>query len=154
MTFLNTINTPRDHPEHTAWQVAIRKVDVMLPGKGNSNSHGAGPVHLIITMVKWIRTRRLSIKNSLSLPSGVFWTVTRCIYRVQEGHGVYISQPKGHGVCSGRSRGVCITRAVWQRGPPNRRRKTRLESFYHLFHYQTVDFDPFIKSQLASSNQL
>jgi len=40
-----------------------RKVDVRLPGKGNSNSHGARPVHLIITMIKWIRTSRLSIKN-------------------------------------------------------------------------------------------
>ena len=44
-----------------------RKVDVTLPGKGNSNSHGARPVHLIITMIKWIRTSRLSIKNSLAL---------------------------------------------------------------------------------------
>ena len=44
-----------------------RKVDVRLPRKGNSNSHGARPVHLIITMLKWIRTSRLSIKNSLSL---------------------------------------------------------------------------------------
>ena len=44
------------------------KVDVRLPGKGNSNSHGARPVHLIITMIKWIRTSRLSIKTlSLSL---------------------------------------------------------------------------------------
>jgi len=34
------------------------KVDVRLPGKGNSNSHGARPVHLIITMSKWIRTSR------------------------------------------------------------------------------------------------
>jgi len=32
-----------------------RKVDVRLPGKGNSNSHGARPVHLIITMIKWVR---------------------------------------------------------------------------------------------------
>ena len=46
----------------------LRKVDVRLPGKGNSNPHGARPVHLIITMIKWIRTSRLSIKNSLSLP--------------------------------------------------------------------------------------
>ena len=38
-----------------------------LPGKGNSNSHGARPVHLIISMIKWVRTRRLSIKNSFSL---------------------------------------------------------------------------------------
>ena len=42
------------------------KVDVRLPGKENSNSHGARPVHLIITMIKWIRTSRLSIKNYLS----------------------------------------------------------------------------------------
>ena len=46
---------------------AANKVDVRLPGKGDSNSHGARPVHLIITMMKWIRTSRLSIKNSLSL---------------------------------------------------------------------------------------
>ena len=30
------------------------KVDVRLPGKGNSNSHGARPVHPTITMIKWI----------------------------------------------------------------------------------------------------
>jgi len=47
-------------------QNLLRKVDVRLPGKGDSNSHGARPVHLIITMTKWIRTSRLSIKNSLS----------------------------------------------------------------------------------------
>ena len=34
-------------------------------------SHGARPVHLIITMIKWIRTSRLSIKNSLYLGDGV-----------------------------------------------------------------------------------
>jgi len=44
-----------------------RKVDIRLPGTGNSNSHGARPVHQIIAMIKWIRTSRLSIKNSLSL---------------------------------------------------------------------------------------
>ena len=43
-----------------------RKVDVRLPGKGNSNPHGARPVHRIITMIKWIRTSRFSIHNSLS----------------------------------------------------------------------------------------
>ena len=41
-----------------------RKVDA--PGKGNSNSHGARPVYLIITMINRIRTSRLPIKNSLS----------------------------------------------------------------------------------------
>ena len=44
-----------------------RKVDVRLPGKGNSNFHGARPVHLIITMIKLVRTSRLSITNSLYL---------------------------------------------------------------------------------------
>jgi len=48
-----------------------RKVDVRLPGKENSNSHGAGPVHLVITMIKWIRNSRLSRKNSLSLGAAI-----------------------------------------------------------------------------------
>jgi len=34
--------------------------------KGIQNSHGARPVHQIISMIKWIRTSRLSIKNSPS----------------------------------------------------------------------------------------
>ena len=34
--------------------------------KKKSNSHGARPVHLIITVIVWIRTSRLSMKNSLS----------------------------------------------------------------------------------------
>ena len=45
-----------------------RKVDVRLPGKGNSNSRGARPVHRIIPMIKWIQTSRLSIQNFLSVP--------------------------------------------------------------------------------------
>ena len=40
-----------------------RKVDVRLPGTGNSNFHGARPVHLVITTIKWFRTCRLSIKT-------------------------------------------------------------------------------------------
>jgi len=40
----------------------VRKVDVR---KGNKKT-----VHLIITMIKWIRTSRLSIKNSLFKVSG------------------------------------------------------------------------------------
>ena len=48
------------------WGLGFEKVDVRLPGKGNSNSRGARPVHLIISMIKWIRTSRLSIKKSLS----------------------------------------------------------------------------------------
>ena len=33
-----------------------RKVDTRLPGKGNSNSYGARPVHQIISMIEWTRT--------------------------------------------------------------------------------------------------
>ena len=40
------------------------KVDIRLPGKGNSNSHGARGVHLIITMIKWIRTSRLCMRRT------------------------------------------------------------------------------------------
>jgi len=49
--------------EHIIAQVRTppRKVDVRLPEKGNSNSHGARPVHLIITMIKWTRTSRLAM---------------------------------------------------------------------------------------------
>ena len=35
---------------------AVRKKDVRLPVKGNSNSHGARPVHLITMMIELIRT--------------------------------------------------------------------------------------------------
>ena len=41
-----------------------RKVDLRLPGKGISNSHGARPVHLIISMITSIRTSSLSVKPS------------------------------------------------------------------------------------------
>jgi len=55
------------NPKPGRWSL-LRKVDVRLPGEENSNSHGARPVHLIITMLEWIRTRRLSLKNSLPGP--------------------------------------------------------------------------------------
>ena len=51
--------------------VCGRRVDVILPRKGNSDSNSARPVHLIITMIKRIRTRRLSIKKSLYAGAGV-----------------------------------------------------------------------------------
>ena len=41
------------------------RVVVRLPGKGDTDSHGARPVHQIMVIIKWIRTSRLSIKNSL-----------------------------------------------------------------------------------------
>ena len=35
-----------------------------LPGKGNLlKTRGARPVHQIVSTIKWIRTRKLSIKN-------------------------------------------------------------------------------------------
>ena len=59
----------------SAWYM---KVDVRLPGKGNSNSHGARPVHLIITMIKWFGTSRLSIKNpEAGARTGTGWTGPR-----------------------------------------------------------------------------
>ena len=45
-----------------------RMADLRLPEKENSDSHGARPVHLIISMVQWIRTIRLQIHK---FPSGV-----------------------------------------------------------------------------------
>ena len=52
-----------------------RKVDIRLPGKGDSNSHGARPVH---QKHRWTRTSRLSIKNSLSLLALGVPTRARC----------------------------------------------------------------------------
>ena len=50
----------------TFWVAGFpRKVDVRLPGKENSNSHGARPVYVIITILKCFRNRRLSLNNSL-----------------------------------------------------------------------------------------
>ena len=53
------------------WErVPVCKVDVRLPGKVDSNSHEAKPVRLIISMIEWIRTIRLSMKTSLCLHLG------------------------------------------------------------------------------------
>ena len=62
---------PRGEHAHHCHNANVRQphlvqADVRLPGKGNSNSHGTRPVHLIIKMIQWIRTSRLSIKNSVS----------------------------------------------------------------------------------------
>ena len=45
----------------------VRKVDIRLPGKGNSNAPSARSVHQIIRLIKWIRTSRLAIKISPSM---------------------------------------------------------------------------------------
>jgi len=60
-------------PSRCQRRFCFGKVDIRLPGKGNSNSYGARPVHLIIAMLKWIRTNRLPIKNSLSLAQPLGW---------------------------------------------------------------------------------
>ena len=44
-------------------RASSRKVDVRLPGKWDSNAHGARPVHLVIAMTEWTRTGRLSTKT-------------------------------------------------------------------------------------------
>ena len=71
--------------KHIMCRRNLGKRDVRLPGKGNSKSHGARPVHLIITKMKWIRTSRLSIKSSLyvfcqSRPLYIF-LVNNSLYR-------------------------------------------------------------------------
>jgi hypothetical protein len=65
-------------PVRKTCRPSFRKVDVRLPEKENSNSHGARPIHLIITMIQWIRTSRLSMKDSHSaaLPPDVGSKVT------------------------------------------------------------------------------
>ena len=60
------VHPARSQDRALSQSIWARKVDIRLPGKGNSHSRGARPVHLIISIVKWIRTSRLSIKNSLS----------------------------------------------------------------------------------------
>jgi len=54
---------------------------------GVADSHGVRPVHLIIKMIKWIRTSKLSIKNSLSAGVGDLFAT---------GHGEYGKLGQGH----------------------------------------------------------
>ena len=46
-----------------------RGVDIRLPRKGDSNSHGVRPVYLIILMMKWIRTSWLSTRFEFERPT-------------------------------------------------------------------------------------
>jgi len=71
------------------FSVRAGKVDVRLPRKENSNSHGARPVHLIITIIKWTRTSRLSINNSLSLWGGAHVSDVWCL----QGYLAHKKQP-------------------------------------------------------------
>ena len=70
-----------------------RKVDTRPHGKANSISHGARPVHQINSMIKWIRTSRLSMKNSMSS------TRNRCEHAskaAQSYEEILRSQTSGH----------------------------------------------------------
>ena len=58
------INTYQWTPSHQP-----RKVDIRLPGKENSSSHGARPAHQTISMIKWVRTSMLSFPLP-ALPTG------------------------------------------------------------------------------------
>ena len=69
-----------------------RKVDTRLPGKGNSNSHGAKLVHHIISMIKWIWTSRLSIKKSFR-DSG-FGVLGVGLGEVTEAHLPAVGEPR------------------------------------------------------------
>ena len=71
-----------------------RKVNRRLHGKANANSHGARPVRQIVSMMKWIRTSRLSIKNSLSRAQAGAPRAHRC--------GVYLT------TCAAESRSECL----------------------------------------------
>ena len=41
------VNKPDPDPPQSEWNTYVRKVDVRLPGKEKSNSHGARPIHQI-----------------------------------------------------------------------------------------------------------
>jgi len=60
------------------WRQALQCLATIHSDMIAGVSHGARPVHQIITMIQWIRTSRLSIKNSLSFAGG-FWIGTRVL---------------------------------------------------------------------------
>ena len=63
-----------------------RKGDISLPGQRNANSHGARPVHQIISMITWIRTSKLSIKISFSAGDHPVVGAARLGRRIFHGH--------------------------------------------------------------------
>ena len=95
--------------ERIAVHCVTEEADIRLPGKGNSNSRGARPVHQIISMMKWIRTSRLPIKYFLSVAGG--GSRRTCGFRVQgsgcrvqgsgfrvQGSGFRVGAPVGRGL--------------------------------------------------------
>ena len=82
---------------HHQFRHLFRKVDVRLPGKGNSNSHGARPVHLTITMIKWIRTSRLSVRPSLEVVAARYCTTSFATCESGPLRAVHLSRHKWPG---------------------------------------------------------
>ena len=83
------VMSPSQQQVNATFSLRFGKVDVRLPRKRNSNSHGARPVLQSISTIKWIRTSSLSINKSLSQRSAApSPTTTRCLlslswFRVQ-----------------------------------------------------------------------
>ena len=73
-----------------------RKVDVRLPEKGNSNFHGARPVHLIIMMIKWIQTSRLSINLNASIRTCFTFSRTRQLRTAPTSSASFAGATRGH----------------------------------------------------------
>ena len=54
------------HPENWKIQGYLEKVDIGLPGKWNANSHGARPVHQLISITdQEVVNKEVSISNDL-----------------------------------------------------------------------------------------
>ena len=72
-------------------QGCARKVDVRLPGKGNSNSYGARPVHLIMALIKLIQTSSLSMKIFFCRAEGILAAPERAL-DAEDGFEVFLER--------------------------------------------------------------
>ena len=68
-----------------------------LPEKGNLNSHGTRPIQQTISVIKWIRTSRLSKKNTLCLV-GVWYESPVEVSQQKIGGSPAASSPASSGV--------------------------------------------------------
>jgi len=100
-------------------------------GKGNSNSHGARPVHLITTMIKWFRTSRLSTKNYLCLHAAHHQPSESDQIAFFHPLGLYWSSPESGNLQ--RKQGVSKRRCAPTRCPLPRARGT--------WHSRTADYE-------------
>ena len=75
--------------------ISSSEMGVSLPPKGNSNSHGARPVHLFITMIKWIRTLNPAAPSPATQTRDASLDAPRCAGRVapEQGQGSGPSPP-------------------------------------------------------------